>query len=183
MLKEHIYSNKKTTRALNPQREIGAQGFPFTLNPTIGCPYGCKYCFSRLSLWKSPKEFFQNIEVKEKLPEILDKELTKLAPLPQHLKRVQINEASDAYHPTVMKFMQQNGKDIMVEILEVFRKHWKNDNKWMLHILTKSHLIVRHLGLLKSMKHMIQVEISIASIDEKKIRQIEMFTPSIKRRL
>lgn len=178
-----IIENTKTTKALNPQKEIGQYGFPFTLNPVIGCPYACKYCFSRMSLWKTPREFFENVEIKVNLPKILDKELTKLTPLPQHLKRVQINEACDVYHPTVLKYMQKNNCDIMLQILEVFQKHWSQGNKWMLHILTKSYMILEHIEKLKEMKEQVQVEISIAACTEQQIRNIEMFTPSIQKRL
>lgn len=179
----YIIKNTKTNKALNSQKIIGQYGFPFTLNPVIGCPYACKYCFSRMSLWKSPREFFENVEIKVNLPEILDKELTKLTPLPQHLKRVQINETCDVYHPTVLKYMQKNNCDIMLQILEVFQKHWSHGNKWMLHILTKSHMIIEHIEKLKEMKDQIQVEISIAACTEQQIRTVEMFTPSIQKRL
>ncbi len=53
----------------------------------------------------------------------------------------------------------------------------------MLHILTKSHLILNHIDKLKQMKHMIQIEVSFATHDENIRSQVEYFTPSIKKRL
>jgi DNA repair photolyase len=31
--------------ALTRQKAINAYNFPFTLNPTINCLYGCRYCY------------------------------------------------------------------------------------------------------------------------------------------
>ncbi len=174
---------KTSSKALNPQKNFLQYGFPFTLNPTKGCFFGCKYCFSYLALRKTPSEFFQNIEIKENIAQLLDKELGKLQDLPQHLKRVQINEACDPYNPIVFSRMEKTDKNVMKEILEVFERHWNHGNKWMLHILTKSHVIVKHLEILERMKHMVQIEMSFAHIDEKEIRNLEMFTPSINKRL
>ena len=71
----------------------------------------------------------------------------------------------------------------MLEILNIFQKHWDNGNKWMLHILTKSHLILKHLDKLKEMKEMVQVEISFSTPYENQLRSLEIYTPSIKKRL
>ena len=70
-----------------------------------------------------------------------------------------------------------------LEILNIFHRHWDNDNRWMLHILTKSHLILNHLDKLKDMKHMVQVEISFSTPYENQLRSLELYTPSIKKRL
>ncbi|MCB9250702.1 MAG: hypothetical protein H6613_20260 [Ignavibacteriales bacterium] len=112
------------------------------------------------------------------MAERLDKQLENLKILPQHLKRVQINESNEYYLPQVInELKKQHNRDVMLEILKVFEKHWNNGNKWMLHILSKSHLILNHLDQLKNMKHMVQIEISISSIDEKLIRDLEFYTP------
>lgn len=178
----------KSSKALNSQFPIDNYGHPFTLNPTIGCFFGCKYCYSPIFVAKvltqKRKQFFENVAVKLNIAEYLDKELTKFAVLPQHLKRVQINETSDYYLPQVMNSLEKiHNRDIMLEILQVFEKHWNNGNKWMLHILTKSHLILKHLDQLKNMRNMVQVEFSISNIDEQTIRSLEFYTPTIKKRL
>lgn len=179
-----IIANTKTSKALNAQKVITNYSLPFTLNPCIGCPFACKYFFSPLALQKEREEFFNKVEIKLNLPAILDKELEKFKALPQHLKRVQINESNDIYHPLVLHGMQNKLKrDIMMEILDIFQKHWNTGNYWMLHILTKSHMILEHIEKLKEMRHMVQVELSLASLDEGVIRKIEMYTPSVKKRL
>lgn len=173
-----------SSKALNPQNGISVYGLPFTLNPATGCPFACKYCFSPLVLREKRADFYNKVEIKVNMPEILDRELEKLTILPQHLKRVQVNETNDIYHPLVLHGMQKKFKrDIMMEILEVFQKHWENGNHWMLHILTKSHLITEHIEKLKEMRHMVQAEISLSGMDEGLIRKTEMFTPSAKKRI
>jgi hypothetical protein len=97
---------------------------------------------------------------------------------------VQINEHSDYYLPQLFtEIRNQNQPDTLLEILNIFQKHWDNGNRWMLHILTKSHLILKHLDKLKEMKEMVQVEISFSTEDENKLRSLEIYTPTIKKRL
>lgn len=163
-------------------------GFPFTLNPTMGCFFCCKFCYSPISLCKIIKGnrdgFFEEVTVRLGVPAQLDKELTKYSVLPQHLKRVQINEHSEYYLPQLFSEMKiQNQPDTLLDILNIFQKHWDNDNKWMLHILTKSQLILNHLDKLKDMKEMVQVEISFSTEDENKLRSLEIYTPTIQKRL
>jgi DNA repair photolyase len=176
-----------SSKALNVQKQFDQYGFPFTLNPTVGCSLACKYCYSPIFVAKvenqKRKQFFENIRVKLDQPTRLDKELTKLSVLPQHLKRVQINETSEYYLPKVIKEQKKINRDLMLEILEVFEKQAKNGNKWMLHILTKSNLILQHIDKLKDLKHMVQVEVSFATGDESIRRQIEFYTIPIDKRL
>lgn len=169
-----------TSKALNAQKQFDQYGFPFTLNPTVGCSFACKFCYSPIFVAKistgKRKQFFENIRVKMDIPFLLDKELTKLSHLPQHLKRVQINETSDYYLPIVLNTLAKENRDILLEILQVFQKHDAAGNHWMLHILTKSNLILNHLNILTSMKHMVQIEISFTSPDENVRKMFEFFT-------
>ncbi len=128
--------------------------------------------------------FFNHIDISLDKAIYLRDELPKYMNLPQHLKRVQINETSDYYLPQVLKEIKEKKKpDVMLEILNVFKQEWDKGNKWMLHILTKSPLVLRHLDKLKEMKEMVQVEISFATEDEAISRELEFFTPTIKKRM
>jgi DNA repair photolyase len=163
-------------------------GFPFTLNPTMGCFFSCKFCYSPIPLRKliinKRDGFFEEVTVRQGVPGQLEKELKKYSVLPQHLKRVQFNEHSDYYLPQLFSEIQKTGQsDTLLEILKIFKKHWDNGNYWMLHILTKSHLILKHLDILKEMKQMVQVEISFSTQDEGTLRELELYTPSIAKRL
>jgi len=117
------------------------------------------------------------------IAENLNRTLKKLKKIPQHLKRVQINETSDYYLPKVIYELEKNGRDIMLEILEVFHRHAKKGNVWMLHILTKGNLILKHIDKLEQMKDMVQVEISFSTHDESIRKKLEFFTIPIDERL
>ena len=114
--------------------------------------FAASSAYSPISLCKLIKDkrdsFFEEIvTVRLGVPAQLDKELTKDSKLPQHLKRVQINEHSDYYLPQLfLEMKKQNQPDTLLEILNIFQKHWANENKWMLHILTKSHLRTKSPG-------------------------------------
>ncbi|MBT8387597.1 MAG: hypothetical protein KJO12_09325, partial [Ignavibacteria bacterium] len=176
--------------ALNaqPPSSIYPYGFPFTLNPTMGCSFGCKFCYSPLTYRKNfaksnRNHFFNESTIKLDIAKSLHNDLTRLSPLPQHLKRVQINETSDYYLSEVQRELDNRSRDVMLEILQVFQDHWDSGNKWMLHILTKSYLIEKHLEKLKEMKEMIQVEISFSTPYESQRRDLELYTPPIPRRI
>jgi hypothetical protein len=100
------------------------------------------------------------------------------------LKRVQINEHSEYFLPQLYSELTKKRKpDILAKVLDVFQDQSAKGNKWMLHILTKSHLILYHLGRLERMKEMVQVEISFSTQDENIRTQLELYSPSIDRRL
>lgn len=182
--KRKVIINDRSTYALRSQSKLGQYDFPFTLNPTIGCFYACKYCFSPIVLWKERMDYFNKVEIKVNVPELLKKQLGKLSWLPQHLKRVQINEANDLYHPLVLNYMRDELKrDIMLEILDTFNDADKSGNHWMLHILTKSNLVTTHVDTLSKMNHMVQVEMSFSSADEEQSRKVELYTPTVEKRL
>ncbi|MBA4316766.1 MAG: hypothetical protein C0412_00040 [Flavobacterium sp.] len=166
---------------------IGQYDFPFTLNPTVGCFFSCKYCYSPIFVAKvknqKRKQFFETVRVKMNVANKLNVQLTKLADIPQHLKRVQINETSDYYLPKVLNELESNDRDIMKEILQVFQHHASLGNVWMLHILTKSNKALKHLTIFEEMKDMVQIEISISTHDESVRRKIEFYTIPIKKRL
>jgi DNA repair photolyase len=191
MKPKHIANIKtSTTSSLNAQTydSIYPYGFPFTLNPTMGCSFACKFCYSPLALRQNifsmgRNHFFDEVTIRIDIASSLDKELSRLSYLPQYLKRVQINEHSDYYLSEVFRELKKNNRDVMIEILEVFQKHWQNDNKWMLHILTKSNLILNHISEIKNMKEMIQVEISFSTPHENQLRALELYTPTVKKRL
>ena len=187
ILVKNVHQNEKSTYALRAQKKFDNFNFPFTLNPTEGCFFACKYCYSPIALCKQDKraDFFENIKVNVNKATILDKELNNYSNvLPQHLKRVQINETSDYYLPQVLNYFKSNGQeDLMIQILETFQNHWKKGNKWMLHILTKSPRILDHIDKLKEMKHMVQVEMSFATHDENIRKTLEFSAPSTSSRL
>jgi len=182
--------NDRSSYALRAQQKLGQYDFPFTLNPVIGCFMGCKYCFSPgvAYQYKTQQEgrelFFTNAIVQLDKAEHLDRELSRYSILPEHMKRVQVNEISEYYQSKVISELNDGEKpDLMEEILSKFKRHYHNGNCWMVHILTKSHLILSHLDVLKDMKEQVQVEISFATHNDKISRSLEFYTPDVSKRL
>jgi DNA repair photolyase len=184
MTAPRIDIQEKGSIALTKQKMIDMSNYPFTLNTTIGCLYSCIYCYLQSFPFNLHTEFGEEIKIKAWLPDKLDQELTKKADLPQHLKRVQINPATEGYLPQALNALKKSqNRNLMQEILKVFKKHWEKGNKWMLHIVTKSHLILRDIELITDMRDQVQIEVTITTLDEKKARLLEGNASSVKKRL
>ena len=125
----NIILEPKSSYALRYQVKLGQYDFPFTLNPTIGCFFGCKYCYSPwVAYGYNPdrkKRFFETIHIKTDKPAHLAKELQRFIKLPAHMKRVQINETSEYYLPQVLRCLKDwNEPDLMLGILDEFECHY-----------------------------------------------------------
>ena len=170
--------------ALTRQTKIDQHNLPFTLNTTIGCLFECQYCYLQRFPFSQHSDFGKEVKIKVWIADQLDKELEKYSDLPSHLKRVQVNVASEGYLPQAINFMKKEyDRDIMKEVLTVFRKHWDAENRWMVHLITKSHLVESHLDLIADMNDQVQLELTITTIDENKARLLETLAPSVKKRL
>ena len=161
-----IIMHERRGNALTKQKMNDDYEFPFTLNPNIGCLFACNYCFRQQDPFNRHAEFGTEVKVKTWVPDRLDRELSRYRDLPQHLKRVQVGVTSENFMPEVLvRTRRQLNRDIMREILETFERHWNQGNRWMVHILTKSHLVGRYLDVLARMRHMVQVEMTLICLD------------------
>jgi DNA repair photolyase len=66
------------------------------------------------------------------------------------------------------------------KILEVFKIFGKD---WMIHLMTKSNMILDDADLLAEMRNQVQVEISMSTLDDEGYRLFERGTPNPKSRL
>ena len=78
---------------------------------------------------------------------------------------------------------KRDGRDILMETLQVFQNHWNQGNRWMVHLLTKSHMILKHLDILMEMSDQVQVELTITTLDEERKKLLEGYAPTVKKRL
>lgn len=178
-----IYHNLPGT-ALTRQNKIDQSNFPFTLNTSIGCFFGCQYCYTQGFPFCCHTNFGKEVKIKTWMPEVLDKELEKYRNIPQHLKRVQINSSTEGYLPLGMiKTKKDLNRDLIMETLQVFRNHWQANNRWMLHLVTKSHWILYHRDFLAGMRDQVQVEITLTTLDENRKKILEGKAPTVKKRL
>lgn len=185
MREKNITLHERRDAALRKQNMLNdPYEFPFTLNPNIGCLFACSYCYTQKDARRWQMRWGVDVKVKTWLPNKLDRELVKYHDLPQHLKRVQVGNACECYDPTVItRTRRETGRDLIGEIYGVFRRHWNDGNQWMVHVITKSHMILRHLDILSEMLDQVQVEITLTCLDEHIRRRTERYAPSVEKRL
>ncbi|MEO8029765.1 MAG: radical SAM protein [Gemmatimonadota bacterium] len=169
----------------------------WSLNPYIGCEFGCTYCYARdthrwtverleggageqrgrgidqpAPLPPGPPDFERRILVKTSAAAVLQRTLfpAKLAGA-----TLVIGTATDPYQPAERRF------GLTRSVLEALRG-WRG---LKLAIITKSPLILRDLSLLQQLaeRHDLSVNISLASLDSPLLRRIEMRSPAPHARL
>ena len=149
-------------------------GMAYSLNAYQGCEHGCIYCYARNvhEYWgfSAGLDFEQKIIVKQNVPELLEKELSKKnwEPLP-----IMVSGNTDCYQPIERK-MQLTRK--VLEICLKFRHP--------VSLITKNALILRDLDLLKELAahRLAHVMVSITGTDERIRLALEPRTSTYKNR-
>lgn len=172
-----------TSDALAKQDNINTYNLPFTANPVTGCLFGCRYCYLQTSVFAKHSDFGKEMIVKTGFVDVLKKQLSKYRPLPIHLRRVQIGNAAEVYHPYLEKVGRDNESvPTMRRILQAFVAEQQAGYPWAVHIVTKSTLVEHDTDLLSKL-HCAQVEVTVTTLDENLKRQFEGSAPSVARRL
>jgi DNA repair photolyase len=168
---------------LNTPASTG-MGF-WSLNPYVGCEFGCAYCYARdthryvveragqsgpeMPAWL---DFERRILVKTDAPTVLARTLD-----PSRLgdATLVIGTATDPYQPAERRF--QLTRRVLQTLLG-----WRGLS---IGIITKSPLVVRDLDLLQRLaeRHDVSVNISLATIDAGLARRLEPRTPVPRARL
>jgi DNA repair photolyase len=129
------------------------------MNIYRGCTHGCIYCDSRSKCYQMQHDF-EDIEVKQGAPDMLEAELRKKR------KRCMIGTGSmtDSYMPLEAKLQYTR------QCLEIIDKYG-----FGLSIQTKSNLILRDLDLLKSINQKAKcvVQITLTTYDEELCKILE----------
>jgi DNA repair photolyase len=168
--------------ALNPPSATGMDFW--TLNPYVGCEFGCCYCYARathrytaerqgLSLPGRPAEAFErDIFVKRNAARLLARSLSpaRLAGRP-----LLIGTATDPYQPAERRF------GITRSVLEELAR-FRGLEIW---ITTKSPLVARDAALLRRLadRHRVSVCLSLISLDAGLLRRLEPRSPAPHARL
>ncbi len=128
----------------------------YTINPYIGCQYGCTYCYARFikRFTGHREEWGQFVDVKINSPTLLQREIEK-----KRTGRVWISGICDPYQPLEKKY------ELTRNCLEILAKH-----NWPVTMQTKSPLILRDMGLLREFEGL-EVTFSIGTGCEE-IRQL-----------
>lgn len=147
----------------------------FSLNPYQGCEHGCVYCYARNSheYWgySAGVDFEQKILVKRNCVELLEK---KFQSRRWEAAPIVLSGNTDCYQPVEKKL------EITRSLLKTFLKY-----KHPVGIITKNALIQRDIDILKELAkdNLVQVNLSITSLDETMRRMLEPRTATVKKRL
>ncbi len=145
--------------------------FEYSLNPYQGCEHGCAYCYARPTheYWgySAGIDFEQTILVKKNAPQLLRKTLSnpKWKPSP-----IILSGNTDCYQPAERKFK------LTRELLQVCLEY-----QHPVAIITKNHLILRDLDIIKQLSEnqLVLVNISITTLQEELRRNLEPRTSSV----
>ena len=147
----------------------------YSMNPYQGCEHGCIYCYARNShqYWgfSAGLDFERKILVKPSAPYLLEEKIRK----PNwKATPIMLSGNTDCYQPIEQKL------EITRKILEIMLKY-----RHPVGIITKNDLVLRDLDLLEKLAdmHLVVVNISITSLDERLRRKLEPRTATYKRRL
>ena len=150
-------------------------GFDYSMNPYQGCEHGCVYCYARNThhYWgyNAGLDFERVIIVKKNAPEVLEKELRKKN---RKVSPIMFSGNTDCYQPAERKF------GLTRKLLEVLLRY-----RHPVGMITKNELILRDMDLLKDLASMnlVNVAISVNSLDEKLRLALEPRTSTYRKRL
>lgn len=158
-----------------PARQILAKGvgrteaYDFTLNPYVGCQFGCSYCYAAFFVpdEKKAREWGRWVEVKENALELLRRRRDLAG------KSIYIGSATDPYQPA------EGRTRITRRILE----HLLSLSPLpRVVIQTRSPLVTRDIDLLRRFNK-IRVNVSVTTDDDEVRRTFEPNAPTIPARL
>jgi len=162
----------RTVIARNESPDIG---FDRSVNPYRGCEHGCIYCYARPShafLGLSPGlDFETRLVAKPAAPALLAEELRKPG---YRVEPLALGSNTDPYQPIEREMKITRG---ILEVLSAFNHP--------LTITTKSVLVLRDLDILAPMaaRGLVQVGISVTTLDPALARSMEPRAPAPRRRL
>ncbi len=166
-----VYREVEAKSALN-----AVKGMPFdwSLNPYVGCPHACRYCFARAYNARYRDRdvgdaFDKNVEIKSNFVERLRVDLGRN---PQG--SVAIGTATDPYQPIEGKYQ------LTRRCLEALVDHPMPTS-----IVTKGPLVVRDIDVLKKLDEKTEVTVyfSVPCVDEDIVRKTEPGTAPPRQRL
>ncbi|WP_456279371.1 radical SAM protein [Bacillus sp. AK128] len=158
-------TDKNTKQLLTPASGY-LDGYTFSLNPYIGCSFGCSYCYVR----KMPVNLFRKeewglwVDIKRNAQEQYKKEMKKARKKYDSIS-IFMSSSTDPYQPT------ESDAEITRSLLEAMEEEPPD----FLFIQTRSPLVKRDLDLIKKLGNRILLSMTIET-DLDEIRRI--FSPT-----
>lgn len=147
----------------------------YSLNPYQGCEHGCIYCYARNTheYWgfSAGLDFESKIIVKENAPQLLEKFLVHPS---WHATPIMLSGNTDCYQPLERKL------EITRKLLMIFAKY-----RHPVGMISKNSLVTRDIDILKDLAkdNLVQIHISITTLNEDLRRAMEPRTASGRKRL
>lgn len=157
--------------------DVRRQGMPleFSMNPYQGCEHGCAYCYARPTheYWgySAGIDFERKILIKKSAPQLLEKLFQKRN---YKAHEFMLSGNTDCYQPVERKL------EITRKVLQLCL-----DYRHPVGIITKNALVLRDLDILRPLaeRNLVNVAISIPTINEDLRRKLEPRTSSIPQKL
>lgn len=159
-----LETRKLIGRTSNPRMP-----FRWTINPYRGCEFGCKYCYARYTHefmeLHEPRDFEEKIFAKQWDTAALGEQLRKIP----RKDAIAIGTATDAYQPAERRY------GLTRRILELLA----DEKGRQLSLVTKSDLVRRDADLLSviARRNVLNVGVTITTVDEELARKVERFAP------
>ena len=172
VLTEFFLDESKTIISENQSPDVG---FRYSLNPYRGCEHGCPYCYARplheYLGWSAGLDFETKILVKERAAELFREWLRRPGWV---CEPIAFSGATDCYQPAEKRF------ELTRACLQVAL-----EARQPVTIVTKNALLLRDRDLLNELaaRRLVQVSISMTTLDEKQCRQMEPRTSRPEARL
>jgi len=168
-------TREELARSVISRNDSPDVGFDQAINPFRGCEHGCVYCYARpshgyLNL-SAGLDFETKLFAKTNLADILRNELAKKS---YTCKPINIGSNTDPYQPIEKKWRLTRSALALL-----------SDCQHPCTIVTKNALIERDIDILASMakRHLVQVFVSICSLDNKLASKLEPRASAPHRRL
>lgn len=146
-------------------------GIDYTLNPYIGCRFGCIYCYASFMgrfVGKKIQDWGSYVYPKINAVELLKNELPRKLKNKGKGKEIFLSSVTDPYQGLEAKYKLTRG---CLEALADFRF------EGIVSILTKSPLVTRDIEVLKKLKAV--VGLTVTSTDDRISRYFEKYAPKV----
>ena len=149
--------------------------FTISINPYRGCEHGCIYCYARPT--HAYMDLSPGIDFETKLfakPDAASLLIAELSKPDYQVSPLALGTNTDPYQPIEREWK------ITRQIIEVLQKHHHP-----MTIVTKSWLVERDINLLADMaqENLVQVFLSVTTLDKELVRKMEPRTTAPERRL
>ncbi|MCA9379465.1 radical SAM protein [Candidatus Dojkabacteria bacterium] len=167
-----------TVRTTQVKTILSKSGLPdadWTINPYMGCRFGCKYCYAAfVGRFRHPdEEWGEYVDVKENAPQLLRKELGRKLKETKDIGTIFFSSITDPYQGLEAQYKLTRG------CLEVLLEA---DYQGMISILTKSALVTRDIDLFPQFANL-EVGMTITSTGDPISKYLETYASPHEERL